>query len=116
MRSQREGGLSAITKVKVFSPEISNIAQGQGFHILEANIAARVKGERVSGLPGSKSMAGNPIVHIGTWENHIVPDVSVHHWIVSLHRGIAALHRAVVTLHYDIVGLHYGVVNWQKGL
>ena len=73
MRSQRKGGLSAITKVKVFSPVIVNIAPGQGFHILEASTAVCVRGEYVSGVPGSKSMAGNPTVHIGTWENHIVP-------------------------------------------
>ena len=73
MRSQREGGLSATTQVKVCSPEIVNIAQGQGFHALEASTAARVKGERVGGVPGSKSMAGNRTVHVGTWENHIVP-------------------------------------------
>ena len=47
MRSQREGGLSAITKVKVFRPEISNIAQGQGVHFLEAGIVACVNGESV---------------------------------------------------------------------
>ena len=76
MWSQREGGLSAITQVKVSSPEIINIAQGQGFHVLEASTAACVKGECVSGVPGSKSMAGNPTVHIGTWESHIVPDGS----------------------------------------
>jgi len=73
MWSQRESGLSAITQVKVSSPEIINIAQGQGFHFLEANTAARVKGECVSGVPGSKSVAGNLTVHIGTWESHIVP-------------------------------------------
>jgi len=73
MRSQREGGLSATTKVKVYSPEITNIAQGQGFHFLEANTAARVKGECVSGVPGSKSVAGNLTVRVGTWESHIVP-------------------------------------------
>ncbi len=73
MRSQRKGGLSAITKVKVFSPVIVNIAQGQGFHVLEASTAACVRGECVSGVPGSKSMAGNPTVHIGTWDNHIAP-------------------------------------------
>jgi len=73
MRSQRKGGLSAITKVKVFSPVITNIAQGQGFHFLEASTAACVSGECVGGVPGSKSMAGNPTVHIGTWENHIAP-------------------------------------------
>ena len=76
MRSQREGGLSAITQVKVLIPEIINIAQGQGFHNLEASSATCVRGECVSGVPGSKSMAGNPTVHIGTWENHIVPNRS----------------------------------------
>ncbi len=58
MRSQREGGLSATTKVKVCSPEIVNIARGQGIHSLEASIATCVKGECVSGVPGSKSVAG----------------------------------------------------------
>ncbi len=76
MRSQREGGLSATTQVKVCSPEIFNIAQGQGFHFLEASTAARINGECVCGVPGSKSMAGNPTVHIGTWENHIAPNRS----------------------------------------
>jgi len=38
MRGQRKGGLSAITQVKVFSPVIINIAQGQGFHCLEARL------------------------------------------------------------------------------
>ena len=76
MWCQRKGGLSAITQVKVSSPEICSIAQGQGFHILEASTAACVNGEDDSGVPGSKSMAGNPTVHIGTWENHIVPDRS----------------------------------------
>ena len=73
MRCQRKGGLSATTQVKVLSPEISNIAQGQGFHFLEASIAACVKDEHVSDVPGSESMAGNRTVHIGTWENHIAP-------------------------------------------
>jgi len=76
MRSQRQGGLSATTQVKVSSPEIFNIAQGQGFHFLEASTAARDKGECVGGVPGSKSVAGNPTVHIGTWENHIAPNRS----------------------------------------
>jgi hypothetical protein len=73
MRCQREGGLSAITQVKVLSPEIFNIAMGQGFHFLEAVSATRVKGECVSAVPGSESMAGNRTVHIGTWESHVVP-------------------------------------------
>jgi len=53
MRSQGDGGQSAITKVKVLSPEISNVALGQGFHFLEASIAACVRGEHDSGAPGS---------------------------------------------------------------
>ena len=73
MRSQRDGGLSAITQVKVLSPEIFIIAQGQGFHFLEASIAACVNGECVSDVPGSESMAGNRTVHIGTWESHAAP-------------------------------------------
>ena len=76
MRSQSDGGLSAITQVKVLSPEITIVALGQGFHFLEASIAACVKGERVSDVPGSESMAGNLTVHIGTWESHVAPNGS----------------------------------------
>lgn len=76
MRSQRKGGLSAATQVKVLSPEIINIALGQGFHLLEASIAACVKGEYVCDVPGSESVAGKPTVHIGTWDNHIAPNRS----------------------------------------
>jgi len=76
MRCQRKGGLSATTQVKVSSPEICNIALGQGFHCLEASIATCVKGEYVCDVPGSESVAGKLTVHIGTWENHITPDRS----------------------------------------
>ena len=76
MRSQRKGGLSATTQVKVLSPEIINIARGQGFHFLEASIAAYANGEYGSGVPGSESVAGKPTVHIGTWDNHIAPNGS----------------------------------------
>ena len=76
MRSQKDGGLSAITQVKVLNPEIVNVALGQGFHFLEASIAACAKGEHVSGVPGSESMAGNRTVHIGTWESHVAPGES----------------------------------------
>jgi len=62
--------------VKVLSPEIVNIAQGQRFHCLEASIAAYVKGEYVCDVPGSESVAGKLTVLIGTWEHHIVPDRS----------------------------------------
>ena len=76
MRCQRKGSLSATTQVKVLSPEITNIARGQGFHFLEASIATCVKGEYVSGVPGSESVADKLSVHIGTWENHIAPNRS----------------------------------------
>jgi hypothetical protein len=42
MRSQRNGGLSTVTQVKVLSPDITNIAQGERFHVLEASTAACV--------------------------------------------------------------------------
>ena len=74
MRSRREGGLSATTQVKVLSPEITNIAQGQGFHLLEASTAICAKGEHNCGVPGSESVAGNRTVRIGTWESQAVPE------------------------------------------
>ncbi|OPX40274.1 MAG: hypothetical protein B1H13_07950 [Desulfobacteraceae bacterium 4484_190.3] len=78
MRSHGEGSLSATTsacacshadrQVKVSSPEIILVALGQGFHVLGANIGTHVKGESVSDMPGSKSVAGKRTVYIGTWE------------------------------------------------
>ncbi len=62
--------------MKVLSPEITIVAQGQGFHVLEASIAVCVKGEYVSDVPGSESMAGNRTVHIGTWESRVAPNGS----------------------------------------
>jgi len=62
--------------VKVLSPEILLIALGQGFHVLEANIRTRIRGECVSDVPGSESVAGQRTVYIGTWENRSVPDGS----------------------------------------
>ncbi len=76
MRSHRKGSLSATTQVKVPSPEIILIALGQGFHILETNIRTLVKGESVTDVPGSKSVAGKRTVYTGTWENRSVPKES----------------------------------------
>ena len=73
MRSHGKGSMSATTQVKVLSPEINIVALGQGFHTLETNIGTHVKGESVSGMPGSESVAGKRIVYIGTWENRSVP-------------------------------------------
>ncbi len=69
MQGLRKGEWSAITKVKVLSPEICLIALGQGFLHLEASIAAHVNGECDSDVPGSKSIAGHSTVHSGTWDS-----------------------------------------------
>jgi hypothetical protein len=74
MQGLRKGEWSAITQVKVFSPEICLIALGQGFLHLEASSAARDNGECDSDVPGSESMAGHSRIHSGTWEGHVVPE------------------------------------------
>ncbi len=76
MRSQRDGDLSAITQVKVLSPEIEKVALGQGYDFSGSQYRCMRKGEYVGGVSGSEAMAGKSTVHIGTWENHPVPDVS----------------------------------------
>ena len=76
MRSHGKGSLSATTQVKVLSPEIILVALGQGFHFLETNIRTHAKGESVSDVPGSESVAGKRTVYIGTWENRSVPKES----------------------------------------
>jgi hypothetical protein len=73
MQGLRKGEWSAVTQVKVFSPEICLVALGQGFLCLEASSAARDNGECVSDVPGSESTAGHSTVHSGTREDHIVP-------------------------------------------
>ncbi len=74
MQSSRKGEWSAITKVKVFSPEICLVVLGQELLHSEASIAAHDNGECVSGVPGSQTIAGHSTVHNGTWESHVVPD------------------------------------------
>ena len=94
MRSYSEGSLSAATQVKVLSLEIILIALGQGFHFLETNIGTRERGECVSDVSGSKSVAGKRTVYIGTWENQVVPNRSrqrakeVMRWYVDLVVGL----------------------------
>ena len=73
MQSSRKGEWSAITKVKVFSPEICLVALAQEVLHSEAGIATHDNGECVSGGPGSQTIAGHSTVHNGTWERHIVP-------------------------------------------
>ena len=62
--------------VKVLSPEIYLVALGQGFHFSEASIGMHVKGECISDVSGSESVAGKRTVYVGTWENRIAPNGS----------------------------------------
>jgi hypothetical protein len=73
MQSSGKGEWSAITQVKVLSPEICRAALGEELLYSEASIAARGSGERGSDVPGSKAMAGHSKIHSGTWESHTVP-------------------------------------------
>jgi hypothetical protein len=74
MRSPGKGvGQPQCESVKVLSPEILLVAVGQGFHGLEASIGMHVKGECISDVPGSESVAGKRTVNIGTWENRSGP-------------------------------------------
>jgi len=58
-------------------PRNMYIALGQGFLHSEASSATRDKGECVSDVPGSQSMAGHSTVHSGTWESHVVLEQSL---------------------------------------
>jgi len=78
MQGLRKDEWSAITKVKVLSPEIClNVALGQEVLYSEARIATHDIGECVGGVPGSKSIAGHSTVHNGTWESHAVLERSL---------------------------------------
>ena len=76
MRSHKYRRLSAVTQVKVLSPEIL-VTRDQGLHMPEVNIDAFASGKNVSVVSGSESIAGNRTVCIGTWENLIAPKRSV---------------------------------------
>jgi len=117
MRCQRKDGLSATTKVKVLSPEIINIARGQGLHFLEASIAACVSGEYVSSVPGSESVAGKLTVHNGTWENHIAPTCACGYQIGTGNRSFQQAEEARRKYGDMVVGLTHsrGVVEVMLG-
>ena len=76
MRCQRKGGLSATTKVKVLSSEISTLHWVKDSILWKPVSLHALKGEYVCDVPGSKSVADKLTVHIGTWENHIAPNGS----------------------------------------
>jgi hypothetical protein len=76
MLSRSKGSQSATTQVKVLSSEIIHIALGQGVHFLETEIGIFAKGENISSVPESESVAGRRIDIIGTWENQVVSNES----------------------------------------
>lgn len=71
MRSHRNSGWSAATRVKAVSPDICLSAVGQGLVRPEASIVAGVKRRVCNGKPGSQAAAGHPTDCIGTWESRI---------------------------------------------
>ena len=46
----------------------------KGYSIWKPVALHAIKGECVSDVPGSESMAGHSKIHSGTWERHIVPN------------------------------------------
>ena len=71
MRSHVSSGCSAATQVKAVSPEIWDIAMGQGLLCPEARIVSGVKRRVCNGVPGSQAAAGHPTDCIGTWDSRI---------------------------------------------
>ena len=76
MRSLGKGVMSATTQVKVSSPEIIPCRIGPRVSFLGSQYRYVRNGERISDVPGSKSVAGKRTVYIGTWENRSVPNGS----------------------------------------
>jgi hypothetical protein len=71
MRSHVNSGWSAATQVKAVSPEIWDIAMGQGLLCPEASIVAGVRRRVCHGVPGSQAAAGHRTDCIGTWDSRI---------------------------------------------
>ena len=71
VRSHVNSGWSAATQVKAVSPEIFQLAMGQGLLCSEASIAADVNRRVCNGVPGSQAAAGHPTDCIGTWDSRI---------------------------------------------
>jgi hypothetical protein len=73
MRSLGKGVMPATTQVKVLSPEITPCRTGSRVSYPGSQYRYAHHGECVSGVPGSKSVAGERTVCIGTWENRSAP-------------------------------------------
>ena len=94
--------MSAVTQVKVLSPEIFHVGLGQGVHILEINSGTHATGESVFTNPGSESTAGKQTVHIGTWENRNIPVESFEETEEVTRRNVVAV---VGSVHSRGVGI-----------
>jgi len=73
MRSLGKGVKSATTQVKVLSPEILLCRTGSKVSFPGSQYRYARLGECAIGVPGSKSVAGERMVCIGTWENRGAP-------------------------------------------
>ena len=62
--------------VKVLSPEITYCCIGPRVSFPGSQNRCVRNGECISGVPGSKSVAGKRTVYVGTWENRSVPNGS----------------------------------------
>ena len=71
MWSQKDGRLSTIMKMKVLASKCWKLHWVRVFKGPKPALLRAFYGECVSNMPGSKSMVGNRIVYIGTWESHI---------------------------------------------
>jgi hypothetical protein len=71
MRSHVNSGWSAATQVKAVSPEIWDIAMGQGLLCSEASIVVDVIRRVCHGVPGSQAAAGHLTDCTGTWDSRI---------------------------------------------
>ena len=74
MRSHGEGSLSAAMR-KREGIESRNVPYCTGSRISFSGNQYQYtrNGKSVSGVPGSKSVAGRRIVYVGTWENRNIP-------------------------------------------
>jgi hypothetical protein len=73
MQSSGKGELISHNASEGVEPRNMTCCIGRGGSPLRSQHCCTRYGERVSGVPGSKTMAGHSKIHSGTWESHIVP-------------------------------------------
>ena len=78
MRSHGKGSLSAaMRKREGVEPRNNLFCTGSRFLSPGNQYQCIRHGKNVSGVPGSKSVAGRRTVYTGTWENRNIPDESL---------------------------------------